>query len=416
MSKFALTGGKLIDGTGGEIRSETGIVVEDSKIIELSQRTDFDPDVLIVDVSGKTIMPGMIDSHNHMAPWHVWLVSHQGEYLMKLAGKTVYFLKATLEAGCTAVRDMGGLEAGWVEAQREGLVVGPRLQTSVILMQPTNGLTDNMTGLGGTISKQGLFATSPGLPSPWADGPWEVRKKVREALRYGADIIKVANSDADLTRTLYSQEELNAIVEEAHLASKPVGCHVESLEGIMPALRAGVDAIEHCFYLDDESAALMAKQGTWLVTSLANMAWHAESNPVEEFREGAKVVLEAGQKTIQLAMKEGVRIAMGTDMAFKTGIVGNELKRLVDAGMSPMDAIVAGTKSGAECMGLQDEIGTLEVGKEADLLVVDGDPLADIAVLDGIEKLSLVIQAGKPISGPMITEFPWQPMPQKVWF
>jgi len=344
-----------------------------------------------------------------MAPWIQWLISEQDNYLMFLAAKTAFLMRATLEAGCTTVRDLGGLEAGFGQAQKEGLIPGPRLQTSLVIIQPTNGLLDYMPGLGGAISRQGLSATIPAIPSPWCDGPWEARAKVREALRYGADLIKIANSDVDMTRTLFTPEELEAIVDEAHTAGVKVACHVENLQGVLPAVRAGVDTIEHGFQLDKECVLEMASRGTWLVPTLFNIKWHAESNPDEAFREACRPVAEAADQSVALAQEAGAPIAMGTDNVFEPGVVGVELKLMVEAGLTPAQSIAASTGRAAECLGIQDQVGLIKAGLEADLLVVDGDPLAEIGVLAETGRLALVMQGGQPMAGPMMDLFSWQP-------
>ncbi|MBW2366624.1 MAG: amidohydrolase family protein, partial [Deltaproteobacteria bacterium] len=209
--KTVLRGGNVIDGTGREIQPNMTVAIEGSKIVDVGDQSEFGSDWNVLDVSGKTVLPGLIDCHNHFAPKLQWLISEQANSLMYLASETVHAMKGCLEAGCTTTRDMGGLEAGFVRAQAEGLIWGPRLQTALVIIGPTNGLIDSIPPLGGAISPQGMHATAPGMPSPWCNSPWEARAKVREVLRYGADVIKVANTDIGNTRALFTQEELDAI-------------------------------------------------------------------------------------------------------------------------------------------------------------------------------------------------------------
>jgi imidazolonepropionase-like amidohydrolase len=418
----AFVGGTVIDGTGNSAQQDMTIVVEGTKITDVSRRREFGPEVRVIDVSGKTVMPGLIDCHMHFGVWYQWLITYQDEYLMFQAAKTAYSLRSHLEAGCTASRDHGGLEAGFVQAVTEGLIPGPRLQTALVIIQPTNGLMDHMPGMGRAISPQGHYAAAPAIPTPWCDGPWEARAKVREVLRYGADFIKIASTAHPVPvkgpahRLTFSSEEIEAIVHEAHEADVPVCCHSTSIEGTLRAVRAGVDTIEHGTVLNEECVEEMVKRGTWLCPMFTIIVWHANHNPDERVREVIAPYLEEMRESFALAVKGGVRIAMGTDAATTTGTVGIELKHMCDSGMTPMQSIVASAKDAAEYLGMNDDIGTLESGKEADLLVVDGNPLENIAILSDTQNLSLVMQAGRPMAGPMVTLFPWQPSaPSRAW-
>jgi imidazolonepropionase-like amidohydrolase len=418
----ALVGGHVIDGNGGAPLRGGTVVIEGRRIVEVSQAQDLGSEVQVVDVGGRTVMPGIIDCHRHFGEWFQWLITEQNKPLMYLASKTVNALKLCLEAGCTTARDMGGLEAGFRDAVEDGLIPGPRLQTALVIIQPTNGLMDYLPGLGGSISPQGLFATVPGIPTPWCDGPDEARKKVREVLRYGADVVKIANDGADMCkiadgrgrpprlrpdRTLFTQEELEAIVDEAHRAGVTVACHAYSPRALLAAVRAGVDSIEDHGELDQECCDEMAKRGVWLVTCFLNNHWHATRNPDPAMRAWACQWNESGraEADLRMAMRAGVPIAMGTDMGYDgVADTAQELGFMVEAGMTPMQAIEASTGRAAECLRLQSLVGALEAGKEADLLVVDGDPLQAVDVLAQRERLALVMKAGEGVWGPMVAQ------------
>jgi imidazolonepropionase-like amidohydrolase len=188
------------------------------------------------------------------------------------------------------------------------------------------------------------------------------------------------------------------------------------LQGTLMAVKAGVDIIEHGQLLDEKCAAEMAKRSTWYVPTFTIYRWHAENNPNLEVRKKAKLRIENHVHSFNLALKAGVPIAMGTDAGFAAGVVGIELKYMVDAGMTPMQAIEASTRHSSACMRMQDQVGTLEQGKEADLLVVNGDPLQDISLLAQPVNISLVMKGGKPLAGPLLYQFPWQPTaPNKNW-
>jgi imidazolonepropionase-like amidohydrolase len=409
--RMALVGGTVLDGTGALRQSRATVVVNDGQIAEVTDAREFSSDVQIIDVSGCTVMPGVIDAHVHLAAWAQWLISQQHQSLMYLAARTVSAMRETLAHGITTARDLGGLEAGFVRAQEQGLLVGPRLQSSVVIIQATNGVTDNIPGMGGTTSPQGLSTTVPGMPLPYVSGPWAARQKVREALRAGADVIKLASTGLSLKGvpqrdlpTLTTQE-IEAIVDEAHSAGVMVTCHAGGGPGVLRAVQAGVDTIEHGNVLDEETAEEMAKRGTWLVPMFWILNYHATTAPTEERRARYRVISKLAIDAFQLARRKGVRIAMGSDSG-EHGIGGSmvEIELMVKAGMTPAEAIVASTRQASECLRIDDRVGTLEPGKEADLIVVRGDPLQDISVLQQQERLELVLQAGKPVAGTRLAE------------
>lgn len=416
----ALIGGKVIDGTGGPGMSNGTVVIEGSKIMEVSQQREFGSDVHLVDVTGKTVMPGLIDCHQHFGVWFQFLITEQTSSLMYLASRTVDFLRGALESGCTTARDMGGLEAGFRDAVADGLIPGPRLRVAVSIILPT-GAFDMLPGLGGLISPQELHTRLPGVPSNWCDGPDQARAKVREVLRSGADVIKILN-DAWPTprlrrdRSPFTDAELEALVDEAHRAGVPVAAHAYHPNQVMAVLHAGVDSIEEGCFLDEECVTEMAQRGVWYVPCLSNPRWQASHSPDAENRQYSELLVEGNRRAFILAMEAGVPIAMGTDSPFMAGHTALELGWMVEAGMAPADAIAASTGRAAEFLGMQDELGTLKPGLEADLLVVDGDPLEDVQVLAEMERLVLVMQAGVGISGDMLGELPRRPsqLPRKI--
>jgi imidazolonepropionase-like amidohydrolase len=417
---MALVGGKVIDGNGGEPLEGGTVVIDGAKIVEISEKRKFSSDVEVLDATGKTIMPGLIDTHVHFSPWFQWLISSQAKPLTYWMSKTALHMRLFLQTGVTTARDMGGLEVGFAEAQADGLIPGPRTKTALVIIQATNGLTDNMPGVGGTITPQGLTAFLPGLPSPWADGEDGVRAKVREVLRYGADMIKCANTPVPWTspklrsdRPLFTRPELDAIVDEAHRAGVQVCCHVtgyESTDSTLDAIRAGVDLIDHGSLLDDECVSEMARRGTYYCPMFAIMDFHRKRNPDLAVRPIAEASYELTRASFRRAVEAGVRICMGTDQAIETGWQGLELQCMVENGLTPMEALVVSTRQAAQAMGVDELVGTLEAGKEADLLVLDGDPLQDVRLLQNVENLLLVMQAGKPVYGALSQQLPYEPV------
>jgi imidazolonepropionase-like amidohydrolase len=399
----ALVDGVLIDGNGGPARPGSTLVIDGSTIVEVSQQRDFGTEVRVVELAGRTVMPGLIDCHAHFAHWGMNLIAHQDKSLMLLAAETVAALRTTLEAGCTTARDLGGLDGGFRDAVAQGLIPGPRLQCSLIVVSPTNGIVDPTTA-------QGLSSPNvPGLPSPGCNGPYEARAKVREVLRHGADVIKIATTGGvsspkvDPRRQLFTREEVEAIVDEAHMAGVPVTCHALGGPGLLMAVQAGVDTIEHGGWLDDEVVAEMAQRGTWYVPTFAVYRWHGTIGP--EFKQHrAQGMRQDHLASFARARAAGVRIAMGTDLGgYGYGDTALELELLVEAGLSPSEAIEVSTRRSSECMRLDREIGTLEASKQADLLVVNGDPLTDISMLRKRENLALVLKGGVGYAGSLQT-------------
>jgi len=397
--KTALLGGVLLDGRGGSPLSEATLVLDGPRVEAVSHERRFGSDFRVIDLEGRTVMPGLIDCHVHLAPWALRLVGHPDQRLMELAGETVQALRVTLAGGCTTARDLGGLDPGFRDAVERGVIVGPRLQVSCVIVSPTNGMIDPVT-------VQGIRSPSvPGMPEPGCDGPHAARAKVREVLRTGADVIKIAVSGGvsaprvPARRPLFTPEEIAAVVDEAHRAGVPVACHAVGGPNTLVAVRAGVDTIEHGAWLDDEVVAEMARRGTWYVPTFAIYRWHAErGTALRQAR--ARELIAPHRESFMRARAAGVRVALGTDSgAYGHGETAVELAHMVEAGLSPADAIVAGTMRAAECLGIDGEAGTLTAGKAADLLVLEGDPLRDIMVVGDAGTRALVLRAGRPVGG-----------------
>lgn len=401
----ALVNARLIDGEGGPTRERSTVVIEGDRIIEVTSDRPLPATMRITDLGGATLMPGLIDCHMHHAPWAQSLVTHP-EPLALLMSRTVAALKVTLESGVTTARDLGGLERGFVDAINEGAIPGPRMQTSLIIVSPTNSLMDHHPVSGGAITARGRFESAPGLPLPWCDGPVAARAKVREVLRMGADVIKVAMTGSmtfaarRTHRPLFTEEELAAIVDEAHLEGVPVACHAHGDPGALMAVRAGVDTIEHGTYLTEECAREMAERGTWYVPTMCISEWHSTLSQ-ESVRAHTAEMPAVHQESLARAVRHGVRIAAGTDTNnfHGYGRSGMELELLVSAGMSAAEAIAVATDKSSQCMGMAENVGTIAAGKYADLLVVDGDPYQDIRILQDPTRRTAVMKGGELMYG-----------------
>lgn len=399
--------GTVIDGNGGEPIPNGAVLLEDNKIIAVGSATAVQApsDAHKIDVGGGTIMPGFIDTHVH--------IMFEVEDMRKMITtpfsarfyKSVQFARRTLDAGITSVRDAGGADAGMKYAIENGIIEGPRMQISISVLGITGGHTDNMQ-LSGIDTK--LIGDYPGMPNGICDGVEEVRKKVREVLRAGADIIKICSTGGVLSPTdhpeftQFSPEELAVIVQEGrYRRNTKVMAHAQGTEGIKNAVEAGIHSIEHGIYLDDDVIQLMLDKGTFLVpTLLAPVAvveiGEATGAMPDYGLRKAKESIEAHKDSIANAYKAGVKIAMGTDAGVMPhGTNLRELGLMCEVGMSPMEAIVATTKVAAECLEWDDRLGTLEAGKLADLTISKTNPLEDIRSLENTDNISVVIKDGK---------------------
>jgi imidazolonepropionase-like amidohydrolase len=373
-------GGRVFDGTGAP-PADGDVAIEDGRIVAVGPGLDGDE---AVDVSGGAVLPGLFDCHVHVMVAHVdvWRVV-QTPFSYRFY-EAIGNLEATLATGITTVRDGGGADLGLKKALEDGLVRGPRLLISLSMISQTGGHSDAWQPSGYSIQ---LFPRHAGLPDPIVDGPHEMRRKVREIVRNGADVIKVATSGGVMSprsrpeSAHFRPEELDVLVAEARAAGRDVMAHAQSAEGIKNAVRAGVRSIEHGIYLDDEAIALMLERGTYLVPTLvaatgildAAAAGAAISDAVLA---KAREVVDAHGDSFRRAVAAGVKVAMGTDSAVTPhGQNLRELELMAGHGMSPQAVLAASTSVAAALLRLDGELGTLEPGKRADLVVVDGDPL-----------------------------------------
>jgi imidazolonepropionase-like amidohydrolase len=395
-----LRGGTLIDGTGREPVANATLVIDGERVHAIERGDDFvvPDDAWHIDCRGKTIVPGLIDAHDHLVHTNRDLNVRVSEPLSLTMMRIADNLRVTLEAGITTVRDAAGLDLGFKLAVEQGLIPGPRLVISLTIISRTGGIDDPHTRSGIDLSWRNL----PWLPSPVADGVEGCRKRVREVLHAGADVVKCASTGGvssltltALTQTM-SRAELDVIVEEARYMDRRTMCHAYGGGGLQAAVDAGIDSIEHGAALCHmpETIEKMAAQGTYLVPTLTILALHRQHGSPWAKRKATELYGDH-LDTIRMAREAGIPIVMGTDAGgYGHGHNAVELQYLVEAGLTPMESIVAGTKTAAECLGMEREIGTLERGKYADLLVVDGDPLADVGMLDRQERLLLVMKGG----------------------
>lgn len=404
-ARLWLTNARLFDGTGAGVRERVSVLVEAGRISRVTEGDEAAPEAAhVLDLGGRTLMPGLIDAHAHVGiSFPVPEPAHGAEPL--LPGTVAHVLAAelreALRMGITTMRDVGSMGDVVVEARqamRYGAFHGPRLLTC--------GRIVSATSPGGRFF-DGMYRE--------ADGPDDVRRAVREQLRYGADFVKVMTTGArsveleDPDPAQLTREEIEVVVEEAHRMGYRVCAHCEGIAGTELAIATGIDTIEHGMYLNQRPDLLehMAASGQVLVPTLSFLfhvigieadAGIASTTWSPLLVDLGKYNVEQSHLTLVAARDAGVRIAMGHDTApLHSG--ANELLRMIDAGLTVQEGLVAATSGSAYAVGLLDYVGTVEEGKLADLLVVDGDPLAQPELLRDRDRIWLVVRMGEPVAG-----------------
>jgi imidazolonepropionase-like amidohydrolase len=408
----------LLDGTGREPRPG-GLVVQDGRIKDVGH-LDPEPagdDVEVIDLAGRTLMPGMVLAHVHLGYDHVTELPDAGRVQPpeEATIAAVRAARAMLDSGFTAGISAGGLYRVDIhvrDAINAGRLPGPRLLAAGRDLCQTGGMHD--CGTGATEDGSALLV----------DGPWEVRRAVRRLIREGADLVTMCLTGDGLlrcrqTEVTCTQEEVTALTEEAHRRERPCAVQARTAEACKMAARAGVDVINHAAFLDDEALDRVAEAGCFLVPALdylvttlehAQAGGFARMGSYNEFLDRTlyEAELDAAVEAVTAAQRRGIRVLVGGDFGFAWcphGSYARELTHLVHlAGCRPMDVLVAATRQGAAAMGLQDRIGTLEPGKFADLVVVEGNPLHDIALLEDVRNICYVMKGGQFFRQPGVAE------------
>ncbi len=382
------------------------VVVSGTTILAIGSDAPVPSGARVMDFGDATLSPGFIDAHTHLSMPYV--TDYRAEALDQLQ-KTIPeqtllatgSLKKTLMAGVTTARDVGSshfMDVGLRNAVRAGVIIGPRMLVSVHAIGATGGHCDDQNGYA-----FGVFGHESGIEDGVIHGPDEARQAVRLNIKYGADVIKTCATGGVLSLTddvdapQLTQEELNAIVDEAHALRRKTAAHAHGAEGAKRAIRAGIDSIEHGTFMDDEALDMMKARGTFFVPTLAatqigggeKLGKGMYPPPVEAKMRAA---IEAINQTVKRALAKGVRIGLGTDAAvYPHGRNVEEFHLLADLGMSPLDALRAGTSADAELLGVQNRIGALEPGKLADIVAMPGDPTQNIRQT---EKVFFVMKEG----------------------
>jgi imidazolonepropionase-like amidohydrolase len=390
VKRTIIRAGHLLDVKTGKLVTDQAIVIENDKIVRVGgEFKAVAPGDTLIDLSNATVVPGMIDAHTHITgdPYHHGYAG----LATSTAREALYgaqYAKVTLEAGFTTIRNVGA--SGYADidlrdAINSGGIEGPRIYASGPALSITGGHCDN------NLLPYEMHQQADGV----ADGVEAVQHKVREIIKYGADLIKVCATGGVLSRgddpkaSQFSLEEMKMIVSEAHRLGRKVAAHAHGGPGIIWASEAGVDSIEHGSYIDDEGIATLKKNGTYLVPTLYLGYWltENEATAIPEFaRAKARAVLPEARKNLQHAFASGVKVAFGTDAAvYPHGLNAHEFNVYVTLGMTPMDAMRTSWVNAAELMGLGDKIGSVEAGKWADIIAVDGDPTKDVRALESVK-------------------------------
>jgi imidazolonepropionase-like amidohydrolase len=400
--RLAIRAGRLLDGTGAPPVRNAVILIEGDRITAAGPGLTIPPGTEVIDLSHSTVLPGLIDCHTH-------ITSQSGDYLndlfrrspIDIAVTAHVYARRTLEAGFTTVRDVGAsefIDVALRNAINRGDVVGPRMQVATLTVGATGGHND-LNGFSPYLHFEGFKGV--------ADGPDEIRKLIRFEVKNGADWIKVMatagvlSEEESVGAPQYSQEEMNAVVQEAAMWGKKVAAHAHGAEGIKRAARAGVASIEHGGMIDEEGVRLLKEKGIYLVPDIYTDEYIlAEADTIglpQKLVEKEKELRKNQLTNWKRAIAAGVKLAFGTDAGvYPHGQNAKQFHSLLALGLTPMQVIQMATTNAADLLGWSDRVGSLQPGRYADLIAVDGDPLQDVTEL---ERVRFVMKGGVVVKG-----------------
>jgi imidazolonepropionase-like amidohydrolase len=396
--RTVIRAGRVLNVRTGELRANQAVVIEGDKIAQVAPSSEVKAAAgdTTIDLPDATVLPGLIDMHTHLT-FELTSLGYAGLGIStaREALHGARNARRTLEAGFTTVRNLGAFDYSDIalrDAIIDGDVIGPRIVASGPALGITGGHCDeNLLPPAFHFQAQGV-----------ADGIEAVQHKVREVIKYGADVIKICATGGVLSKgddpnaSQYTLEEMKAIVADAHRLGRRVAAHAHGAEGVRWASEAGVDSVEHGHLMDDAAVAALKKNGTYLVPTLflgEYMLAHLEQSDVPEFsKQKMRDVAAAMQKNVKKAFDAGVKVAFGTDAAvYPHGLNAGEFHVYVKLGMTPLAAIQTATINASDLLGPKYLVGSLEPGKWADIVAVDGDPTKDVTIL---EHVKFVMKAG----------------------
>lgn len=390
-TRIAITAARLVDTVAGKVIEQPLVLVDGERIVEVRRGTDIPAGYEHVDLGGATLLPGLIDCHVHIS-------YESGDYYQQALRESHVddaimaptYARRTLDAGFTTIRNLGARDFVDIALKRAidaGKIEGPRIIAAGHGIGSTGGHADN-SGMSPWLNYEGFSGV--------ADGELEIRKKVREQVKYGAGVIKIMATAGVLSEEdsagapQYSQEEMNAAVDEARRWERKVAAHAHGAEGIKMAIRAGVASVDHGSFLDDEAIALLKDHGTYLVADVYNddyiLSEFTRLNYPQKIIEKERYVGRTQRESFRKAVKAGVKIAFGTDAGvFPHGWNGKQFAKMVEWGATPMQAIQAATVNAADLIGWSKDVGAIAPGHYADIIAVDGDPLQDVRELEDVD-------------------------------
>jgi imidazolonepropionase-like amidohydrolase len=396
-TRIAIRAGRLIDGLGGPPVANAVIIIEGERITAVGPGLTIPAGARVIDLSSSTVLPGLIDAHTHVT-------TQPSDYYEDIFRKTPIdvaikahvYAKRTLDAGFTTIRDVGSgefIDVALRNAINRGDVPGPRIQAATLTVGSTGGHGD-LTGFSPYLK----FGTFSGV----ADGVDDIRKLVRFEVKNGADVIKmiasagVLSEEESVGAPQYSQEEMNAVVEEAAMWGRKVAAHAHGTEAIKRAIRAGVASVEHASLIDDEGLRLAKERGTYLVMDIYNddyiMAEYKRLGYPQKILDKEAKVGRTQRENFRRAVQAGAKLAFGTDAGvYPHGWNGKQFAKMVEWGLTPMQAIQTATANAADLLGWADRVGSVQPGRFADIVAVGGDPLKDIREL---ERVRFVMKGG----------------------